>query len=733
MLYYAHSTEDSRKEEWQTLENHLWGVAKKLALFSEAFATEEVAHTIGLLHDAGKYQKSFQKRLEGSKVRVEHSIYGAQIWKDLGLFDAGAYCIAGHHSGIPNIGTKGDTEQDSTLLGRLEREMEDCSGFSEEINLPTIHLQSPFCKQAMQGSTPTQFKKEYAFWIRMMFSCLTDADFLDTEEFYGGSRDTTSSDSLETAERRFTEMLKHLKQETSLAETRSALQTQVLSQAEEEAQLYLLNMPTGSGKTFVSTAFALKRALLTGKKRIIYVIPYQSITQQVASTLKEILGEERVLEHHSSFSYESTEESAELEEKWKKASENWDYPVIVTTTAQFFQSIYSNKASKMRKLHNISESMLIFDEVHLLPRLFLQPCLEAIQIFTQRYGCEALFLSATMPDFRQWMEVFQGEPWNTRDLLPDKRLFPVFDTCSFAEMHDVSTDTLLEVLSKQNKALVVVNSKKWARRIYQQLCGKKFYLSTDMTAEHRIETIQKIKRALKQEEKVTVISTSLIEAGVDLDFDSAFRELSGLDNLLQTAGRCNREGKKSGCITFSFSLEEVNTTDNVLQIKQSSTRKVFEKVKSGEFSSVSSPEAVESYYKSYFRAREEDFSSHDFAQYISKQSVHPKDVGFRFADYAKEFKLIEEDTINVVVFREQSREELKKLQEAFQHITKGGASYHRQFQKHSVAVRPHMFQALQEQGVLNQINGVFFLENTHYYSEEIGILMEDTNPEHYIY
>ncbi len=730
MTYYAHSTETENKADWQTLEQHLLGVAEKMASFSEQFATEEVACTIALLHDAGKYQKSFQKRLEGSKNKVEHSICGAQIWKDLGLPDAGAYCIAGHHSGLPNIGTVVDSCESSTLFGRLKRKTEDISVFSEEISLPTIR--SVPWKQAIQKHSPFE-RKEYAFWIRMMFSCLVDADFLDTEEFYGETRSNPPENSLAEAHDLFFAMLETLKQDTTLKQTRSALQQQALSHAEENAQVYLLNMPTGSGKTYVSTAFALKRALLQDKKRIIYVIPYQSITQQVAGQLKKILGEEMVLEHHSSFQYESRDESGELSEKWKKASENWDYPIIVTTTAQFFESIYGNKTSKVRKIHNISNSILIFDEIHLLPRLFLQPCLEAIQILTQRYHCEALFLSATLPDFTQWMGEFQGKNWNVKDILPDKTLFPLFDTCSFATMHGISQDKFLEVLSKQHKTLVVVNYKKTARLLYQQIQGKKFHLSTDMTPEHRKETIENIKIALGKEEKITVISTSLIEAGVDLDFDTAFRELDGLDNLLQAAGRCNREGKKSDCMTYSFSLLEEEEKDKVKQIRQNLTKKVFEKAESGEFHSVSSPEAIEYYFTEYFRKREADFLSHDFAHYIEASSIHPRDIGFRFADYAKDFQLIPNNTTNVVVFREKNKEKLETLREEFQFSKGRGRFFHRQFQEHSVALREHMFRLLYEQGVFSQTNGVYFLENPHFYSEEIGILMEDTQPEHYIY
>lgn len=731
MTYFAHSTQDQSKENWQTMEQHLRGVAEKMASFTEQFATEEVAHTIALLHDAGKYQKSFQKRLEGSPIRVEHSICGAQIWKDLGLPDAGAYCVSGHHSGIPNIGTESDTKDNPSLLGRLKRETEDVSFFFKEITLPTPSF--PLWKQAIQGTSKLQCQKEYAFWIRMLFSSLTDADFLDTEEFYGKTRSAPPENSLAEAHTLFFSMLETLAQDTPLKQARSALQQQALSHAEENAQVYLLNMPTGSGKTFASTAFALKRAVLEEKRRIIYIIPYQSITQQVAGQLKQIFGEEMVLEHHSSFQYESTDESGDLSEKWKKASENWDYPIIVTTSVQFFGSIYSNKTSKMRKIHNISNSIIIFDEVHLLPRLFLQPCLEAIQILTQRYHCEAIFLSATLPDFTQWMAQFQGENWDIKDILPDKTLFPLFDTCSFASLHGISRDKFLEVLSTQEKTLVVVNYKKTARLLYAQIQGKKFHLSTDMTPEHRKETIKQIKIALGQEEKVTVVSTSLIEAGVDLDFDTAFRELAGLDNLLQTAGRCNREGKKSDCITYSFSFSEEERTHEELEIRQSLTQKVFEKVESGEFPSVSSPEAISTYFSDYFRAREKDFSTFDFKHYISCHSIHPKDTGFRFVDYAKDFQLIPDTSTNVVVFPEKSKEKLEKLREEFRFSKGAGRFFHRQFQEHSVALREHNFRQLEEQGVLSETNGVYFLENPHFYSEEVGILMEDTQPEHYIF
>lgn len=747
MNFYAHSTEDKSKSDWQLLPDHLHGVAQRMVDFSKEFASEEMATTIGLLHDIGKYQPSFQRKLEGSREAVEHSICGAQIWKELKYPDGGAYCIASHHSGLVDIGNSSNTADDSTLLGRLQRESENYSAYLEQITLPKL-LTSP-TKNAICHPDLKIRKKEYSFWVRMMFSCLVDADYLDTQSFYEKSRQgnweiqETKTADFDLMEIQLKKKLSSLKQETALQQSRTALREQVLREGEKTGEIYTLNMPTGSGKTFTSLEFALTKAKQEGKKRIIYVIPFTSIIDQAAREIKAMFGKDIVLEHHSLFDFEGdtaressgSEVELGLQKKLKRASENWNSPVILTTTVQLFESIYGNKPSKLRKIHNMTESILVFDEVHTLPILFLQPCLEAISILTSRYACKALLMSATLPDFPQWMEQFGCSILETVDLLPDKSLFPQFENCKFNPLHSISLDSLLENIQEKHHCLVVVNQRKTARLLYEKLYIKKYHLSTYMTVEHRLETIEKIKISLWAEEPFCLISTSLIEAGVDLDFDSAFRELAGLDNLLQTAGRCNREGKKDNCVTYSFSFleEEYQTKNKDFQIKQRLTKDVFELCDRGDFSSVSSSEAISYYFNRLFDEKKEDIFSHDFETAICASSVHPNDVGFNFATYAEKFKLIDEKTTSVVVIREGHREKIEPLKEELRFMSEGAYKIKRKLQPYVVSLRDYELNLLKEQGVLSEINNIYFLENHHYYSEEMGILLEDNAPEHYIY
>lgn len=721
MKYYAHSINGEPKEKWQSLQEHLENTANLLVEFSQGFCDADYARNLGLFHDIGKYQKAFQDRLDGSNKKVEHSIYGALDWLELGLPESGMYCIAGHHSGLPDIGTKVDPPQNSTLNARIKRgnlEKADYTYYKNELSLQRL----ADLKESKKFMSLDE-AKEYAFWTRMMFSCLTDADFLDTEKFYNNSISRGNPIDFKVALATLNNSINSFKPDSNINNTRNNLRMQVLSNLNVNSEIYFLNMPTGSGKTLTSMQFALNRAVASSKKKIIYVIPFTSIIEQNAKVFKDILGENAILEHHSNFDFinkinstpTNTNTNTSIQDKLRLASENWDADIIVTTNVQFFQSLYGNRSRQVRKLHNIANSIILFDEVHMLPTNFLQPCLEGIKILTQKYNCEAVFMSATMPDFNNLFEEFEFKNIKTYDLIQNKSHFNKFKRCEIKNLTSISLGALTESIQEQASSLVVVNKKSTAKALYDNLSIKKYHLSTYMTHYDRDKTISSIRSSLEKGEQFCLVSTSLIEAGVDLDFDTAYRELAGLDNLLQTAGRCNREGKKEGCVTYSFSFEEeeYKIKSNDIQNKQIFTNEVFEK-----YEDVTSEDAINHYFKRLYFNLKGTIESMDFKQAIKSTSCNPnKHFGFDFKKYADKFKLIDDNSIGVVVMYDEACESFNNV--CIDMLAK------RKLQKYTVNLKSYEFQKLYDLGVIKEEQGLNTLSNMNYYTPETGILFDD--------
>lgn len=721
LVYYAHTLEGETEEKWQTIKEHAENVAELIKKFSAPWCEKEYAENLGLLHDVGKYQADFQRRLRGEKISVEHSICGAAHWLEMKWLESGAYCIAGHHSGLPDVGNKTDSADEPTLLGRKKRaEQQSFSTYKRELALKEISTFAPKDAVCTRDSNADNIKKEYAFWTRVMFSCLTDADYLDTEAFCSGQKERGIYADLELCRKQIGEHMSKFKADTPVKRARDAMRRQVMLHATEKADIYLINMPTGSGKTLTSMQFALERAVLAHKKHIIYVIPYTSIIEQNAKIFKDIFGADVVLEHHCNFDYLSIKDVG-LRERLQRTAENWDASIIVTTNVQFFESIYGNRSSELRKLHNIANSIIVFDEAHMLPGLFFQPCLEAVKILAQRYHCEAVFMTATMPDFHTWMREFGCSGIKTLDLIPDKSDFPIFNRCKIENLGQLPLEKLAALAAEAENTLIVVNSRRAARQIYKLLPGKKYHLSTYMTHDDRSAVIDKVKNALKQQEHVSLVSTSLIEAGVDLDFDLVFREIAGLENLLQTAGRCNREGKKQGCKTYAFTFEETDLQpkNSEFDIKQSFCRKVFEKYKD-----VASPEAITFYFNQLYAYTLDNRKSMDFKKAFSAASDGIDGFGFDYASYAREFRLIDENTQPLVIVTTENRKTVKPL---LDEVTHGKMTSMRQLQKYSIALRPYEFEQLCQAGVVCGEESIRYLDCEQYYHKEIGICFENND------
>lgn len=709
MTYYAHSKDGSPQSEWQTIRSHAENVASLCEAFTAAWCGPGFAYNIGLLHDIGKYQSDFQRRICGDKhIQIEHAVCGAIECQKLDMGIA-AYCIAGHHGGLPDCGTPVDRADERTLFGKLKRTTQDYSAYRNELTLKKAE-RFPL-KIALAADRAAQMK-QIAFWLRMVFSALVDADYLDTERFCTGARPQSSALLPDERLAAIEKKLRSFRGDNAVARARADLQDQCMHHCEDPADLFLMNMPTGSGKTLASMRFALEIAKRHKLQRIIYVIPYTSIIEQNAAVFRGIFGEDVVLEHHCNFDYGAVED-ADTATKLTSAAENWDIPIVVTTNVQFFQSVYGSKPSRLRKLHNIAGSMLVFDEVHMFPSAFYLPCLEAVKLFVRDYGCKALFLTATMPSFETWLAQFGCGDVKTCDLIRDRSDFAAFERCSVDDLSEISTEALIALAESGAPSLLVVNTRKTARTIYQKLTCECYHLSTYMTKRDRARVLQDVQAALKAGRKFVLVSTSLIEAGVDLDFATAFRERAGLDNILQTAGRCNRNGKraKETCHTyvFDFADEALRTKDKQMQVRRSICREVMSQYGTA-------PEAVQSYFDRLYAYYREEMSAFDFAKYITAR-------GFNFDSYAQDFRLIDDESFGVIVCRNAGEEAA-----ALGLLHQGGRAAKRKLQSYAVNVKQYELEKLLAQGAVTCRDGSYFLTNPAFYDPDTGIkLFDDTN------
>ena len=559
--------------EWHIhpLVDHLQDVAAMAGGFAQSFGAEDWASLAGLWHDLGKYRLRFQRyigkvsgynpnaHIQGESGKAPHSTAGAILACEK-LGNAGrilAYLIAGHHAGLYDWNS-----ENSSLQYRLDGEDAHKElAESKKSNPPAAILDAANAFKPDLRKVPGG-KDGFALWIRMLFSCLVDADFLDTEKFMDESKFTSrgnypaNSDLLKLFNNYMEDMAKSLAEKgplTPVNRLRSDILSQCRKKSEEPPGLFSLTVPTGGGKTLSSLAFALQHAFLHNKRRIIYVIPYTSIIEQTADIFRNIFGAETVIEHHSNAEMEPSEENS----KSRLACENWDAPIIVTTNVQFFESLFASRTSRCRKLHNIVDSVVILDEAQMLPPDFLQPILDVLNLLARHYGVSVVLSTATQPALstREYFDPQQNLRGldNVREMMKDgphiyepgelyKALKRVNVTLPGDWYIPVSWKTLAEELQAHNSVLCVVNRRKDARELFKLMPKGTLHLSALMCGAHRSDIIYAIKQRLKKGQPTRVISTQLVEAGVDLDFPVVYRALAGLDSIAQAAGRCNREG-----------------------------------------------------------------------------------------------------------------------------------------------------------------------------------------------
>lgn len=619
MKYIAHIA----GEREQTNQEHAMGTANRAGAFASTFGKEDWGYACGMLHDIGKYSLKFQKKIkENNNIRVDHSTAGAKLCMEKGgYYKFLSYCIAGHHSGLPDTGYSSDTAGESTLKGRMQKEIENFQSYETEIEIPEIKTQLFDLKQ----TTNPDFS--LSVFIRMLYSCLVDADFLDTENFMQAGK--TEREAGENIQELWGKLQNYIAGWLGNTETdtingrRTEILKHCIEKGKSERGLFRLTVPTGGGKTIASLAFALRHALEHGMDRIIYVIPYTSIIEQNAKIFRDILGEKNVLENHYNMDYESSKEFKPMQ----LAAENWDKPVIVTTNVQFFESLFANKSSKCRKLHNIANSVVIFDEAQMLPLDYLTPCMAMLEELLRNYRTSMVLCTATQPALRS----FFSKNIRSEELCPRvKEQFEFFKRVEFQNLGNITEGHLEEKLSKEEQALCILNTKKKAQAIYSQLKAPGVYhLSTTMCPKHRKQILEIIRQRLKEGKKCVVISTSLVEAGVDLDFQTVYRQIAGVDSMIQAAGRCNREGKRtvkeSNAFLFDFEEKEYVPT----QRKQIDTSRMLMTAKM----ELSELDTIEKYFEVLYQLKGEALDKKHVMEKFWKQN-------YQFAEVGKQFKLI---------------------------------------------------------------------------------------------
>lgn len=711
--------------EMQTIKEHLIGTAGKAERFAAAFACGDIGYLCGLMHDIGKYSDAFQQRISDPEhvKKVDHSTAGAkELLKCSPEYIPLAMVVAGHHSGLLDGGSRKFSEaHDGTFFGRLKNEIPEYEEWKEEIVPGEVRLPS-FC---LEGNRPGF---TMSFFIRMIYSCLVDADYLDTEEFVNceiskRKSGASVSELLERFENYITGWVHRSEFDSLEHELLCRRRTKILLNCMEQGSrlergLYTLTVPTGGGKTTASLGFALRQAQKHQMERIIYVIPYTSVIDQNAEVFSKILGEENVLEHHSGVLYEMTEDQMQNETVYRKvlATENWDMPVVVTTAVQFFESLFANKSSKCRKLHNIANSVIILDEAQTLPVFYLEPCVAAMAELVAHYKSSVVLCTATQPALGEVFKKYLPDTDMAEICDEVEELYQQFRRTQIRDVGTITMDDLCEKLTEREQFLCVVNRRKTAQELYESVEGEgKYCLTTLLYPASRKEKIAEIKERLAKGKPCRVIATSLIEAGVDLDFPEVYRQEAGLDSVIQAAGRCNREGRRpvENSIVSVFRLEGSSSpflAQNIAALREAQRNLMQEKD-----ADLAGLDVISFYFRFYRELLgEENLDGKEIMKAFEKGidgNIFP------FAAVAKKFLLIENETTTVYIPVGEGKALVEQL------VTgQTDRSLFRKLGQYSVNVYPNHLRALLESGCLERLDDtVYILRDLTQYREDTGL------------
>ena len=635
---YAHSAND--EGEWHGLVEHLSRVAEMAGGFCEPFGSYDAGHYAGLWHDIGKFNPEFQRYLAGEhKNRLDHKGAGAKL--ALQHLEPLALLVQGHHGGLPA--------------------MRHCKGWvNEKDTNPATENAIVAARQAIPQLDPqTPIKRPQwinnklraEMWLRMVFSALVDADYLDTEKHFNRQQAAlreTAPGIAELWERFQTAHRERIKSDAdaNVNGVRSDVYEACLVAAKQPPGIFRLAVPTGGGKTLSGMGFALRHAAIHGLNRVIVAVPFISITQQTAGEYRKFLGDAAVLEHHSSAEIDDPDEY-DTEKTWARlASENWDAPIVVTTTVQLFDSLFSNRTSATRKLHNLAKSVIILDEAQALPPTLLEPILDGLRDLSENYGASVVLSTATQPAF-QAIKAFK-DVTDVDIVSSPERHFQSLKRVRYEWRTDppLSWDAVAATMRETPQALAIVNTKKDALALLDTLHDETpLHLSTLLCGRHRSAIIAEIHRRLEAGEPCRVVSTQVVEAGVDIDFPMVLRALGPMDSIIQAAGRCNRNGllpDKGRVIVFQ--PEAPTLPGGSYRAATGETVAMF----NADRSDLDDPDMVSEYF-------------HRLYQSVAETSTIAKEVQERrealdYPEVARRFKMIDDDTVSAIVTHKQAFE-----------------------------------------------------------------------------
>lgn len=746
-VWFAHSTPDPAKADWEPLAQHLLETCDRAVAAAAVFGGERAAGMAALLHDVGKYTVAFQRRLEGGKP-VDHSTAGAVVAMeaprvvDWPFRELIAQAIAGHHAGLPDRRGAGSLDE------RLRyRPPEPDPAWRGEITLPEGSLRPPLDLE--QSSAGFQL----GVFGRMLFSTLVDADFLATEAFYS-ARDAVQPDRdwpalgavLDELIARFDAHMAGMSADGPVNALRADILAHVRGMAASAPGVFTLTVPTGGGKTLASLGFALDHARRHGLRRIVYAIPFTSVIDQTAATFRQVLGDDVVLEHHSAIEIDRKPGQAERDEqrergaasdKLRLAMENWAAPVVVTTNVQLFESLFAARPSRCRKLHNLAGSVLVLDEAQTIPRPLLRPCVAMLKELARNYGVSIVLCTATQPALGApppdgGPGFPDGLPLTPkRELAPDPpRLFAALRRTRLRFAGPTEDAALVEALRETPQGLVIVNSRAHALALFRAVRDAGLegatHLTTRQYAAHRRRILADVRKRLSGRAPCRLIATSLVEAGVDLDFPRVWRAEAGLDQIAQAAGRCNREGLRDRAASVVTVFEAERKPPREIALLSGDLGRMRNRYQEDLFT----PEALTDYFgEVYWRVGKEGLDEKDIlGDHAYDCGNNAVDIAFR--TIAEKFRMIESGMVPVIVPRDP--EALAAL-DALRRRDIGPGEAARRLQTHLVQVPPDAREQMRRNGHVafetpDRFGDQFaVLQTRSLYDDVTGLIWEDAD------